>query len=79
MNETDRADIARHEGTLEREHLKYLTTEGADTEVTELVQNAEGVPVYFAKIEFSFGNLGVDRGPAEHLNQQAMFLKMSRG
>ena len=66
MNETDRADIARHEGTLEREHLKYLIQ--ADPEVKELMQNPEGIPVYFAKIELSFGNLALDRDPAIHLD-----------
>ena len=34
------------------------------------MENAEGVPVFFAKIEYSFGNLGIDRDPAMHLERQ---------
>ena len=68
LNDTDRKDIEVHKGSLEREHVQYLL--GADSEFVELMQNEQGVPVFFAKIEFSFGSLAADRDPAMHIDHQ---------
>jgi hypothetical protein len=64
--ESDRKDIERHEGTLEREHVKYLL--GADRELVSLMN--QNVPVFFAKVEYSFGNYISDRDPTMHLQEQ---------
>jgi len=43
---------------------------GADEELVALMQNSRGVPVFFAKTEFSFGGLGMDKDPTLHLDSQ---------
>lgn len=68
LNDTDRKDIEKHKGSLEREHVAYLL--GADQELVNLMENDANVPVFFAKIEYSFGNLGMDRDPALHIQAQ---------
>ena len=59
LNDTDRADLEKYNGTLERSHVEYLMRN--DPEILELSQNPAGIPVYFAKIEYSFGSLVMER------------------
>lgn len=68
MTAADRKDIEEHDGSLEREHVKYLL--GADSELISLMQNSLQVPVFFAKIEYSMGNLQGDRDTILHLDEQ---------
>ena len=73
--ETDRKDIERHEGTLERENVKYLL--GADSELVSLMST--NVPVFFAKVEYSFGSFVSDRDPTLHLEGQIQAFKAHQG
>ena len=67
--EADRKNLERHEGSLERTHVRYLLG-GADSEIVELAENEYGVPVYFHKMEYSFGNLMEERDTVKHLHEQ---------
>lgn len=78
LNETDRKDIARHKGSLERENVDYLLS-GADCEITELIQNEDGIPVTFARFEYNFGNLFLDRIPALELHEKVESFVAHRG
>ena len=68
VNDTDKKALAVHKCCLEREHVSYLL--GSDPEVISLMENSQQVPVFFARIEYSFGNLAMDRGPMWHINEQ---------
>ena len=67
LNDTDRKDIEQHKGDLEREHVAYLL--GADQDLVNLMQNDANVPVFFAKVEYAFSNLSMDRDPALHIHE----------
>ena len=68
--EEDRKNLEKHEGSLERSHFRYLVRAYGDSEIAELENNAQGVPVYLLKMEYSFGNLMEDRDKVKHLHEQ---------
>ena len=77
VNDTDRKDLEQHKGSLEREHVRYLL--GVDQELIELIDNPMRVPVFFCKMEFSFGSISGDRDVALHQDRQIQAFKAHPG
>ena len=77
VNDTDRKDIEQHKASLERSHVDYLLR--VDTELVELMKNPQAVPVFFAKCEYNFGSIAMDRNPAYHLDQKIKAFEAHEG
>ena len=76
INETDRKEIEAHQGTLEREHVEYLLM--SDPELVAFTKQREA-PVFFNKVEYSFGNFVNDKDNTVHFGEQIKAFQAHQG